>query len=184
MHKDELARTCRFQTRRLDVAEWHSTPLPAGAMLADVLTRLLTSTTTRSLPPSWHGDYDRDRAAAWIIERDTDSPTLLVTHRESATAVGLVILFERPSAGGSQRVDLRLGYLLAESAWGRGLGTELVAGFIEWCRSGSAVRSIAAGVELDNKASARVLTKNGFRPAETATDGEKLYELLLIDGQN
>lgn len=178
-----MIRACRFKTARLDVVGWHSSPLPPGNSLADVVTTLLTATTTRALPPSWRGDYDHARAAAWIRERDDESAVSLATDRETAIPVGLIILFEAPGNDGSGRVDVRLGYLLAESVWGNGLGTELVAGFVEWCRSMPRVRSIAGGVGSDNTASARVLAKNGFAPVGPVVDGEQLYELDLSANQ-
>jgi RimJ/RimL family protein N-acetyltransferase len=119
------------------------------------------------------------RAIAWIRERDDESATLIVTDRETATPVGLMILFEIPCEDSSGRIDVRLGYLLAESAWSQGLGTELVAGFVEWCLSKTRVRSISGGVGLDNPASAQVLIKNGFVAARPAIEGEQVYELVL-----
>lgn len=178
-----LTGACHFRTDRLDVAEWHNIALPAGRELAHVLPDLLTPATTRALPPAWHGDYDRARAASWIRERDDESATLMVLDRATGDPLGLVILFEIEAGDPSGGVELRLGYLLAESAWGRGLGTELVAGLVEWCRSEPRIRSIAGGVEPDNAASARVLTKNGFTTAGVPTEGEQIYELVLADDQ-
>lgn len=183
---------CAFETERLTVAEWRIDP-PAD--LPSRVATVLTATTTSFLPPDWQGDYSEDRARTWIAERDAESPTLLVTDRASGTTVGLVILFEeprpestdaepaieaRPAEPGS--LDVRLGYVLAESQWGRGLASELVAGLVGWCRGQPAIASIAGGVEVDNAASARVLTKNGFTLVDTGDDGppgEELYRLQL-----
>lgn len=183
---------CAFETERLAVAAW--TLDPPADLPARVAT-VLTATTTQFLPPDWQGDYTEDRARTWIAERDAESPTLLVTDRTSGDTVGLVILFEeshpsstdaapaieaRPAEPGS--IDVRLGYVLAESHWGRGLASELVAGLVEWCRGEPAIASIAGGVEVDNAASARVLTKNGFTLVDTGDDGppgEELYRLQL-----
>jgi RimJ/RimL family protein N-acetyltransferase len=104
---------------------------------------------------------------------------LIAADEGTGVPVGLMILFETPCHDDFGGVDLRLGYLLAESAWGRGLGTELVAGFVEWCRATPRIRSIAGGVELHNVGSARVLAKNGFAPAGPPVGGEQLYELAL-----
>ncbi len=163
----------------MDVADWHNSPLPAGKNLPDVVATLLTATTTRALPSPWRGDYDRARAAAWIRERDDEAAVSLVTDGETSIPVGLIILFPVPADDSSGRVDIRLGYLLGESVWGQGLGTELVAGFVEWCRSVPRIRSVAGGVEQDNIASTRALAKNGFVPVGPAIDGEQLYELDL-----
>jgi len=179
-----VTRSCGFHTDRLDVSGWHRSALPHGLELSDAVSGLLTTATTGSLPSGWQGDYDLARATAWIRDRDAESPTLMVIDRATGAPVGLLILFDIPAEDGSDLVDVRLGYLLAESAWGRGLGTELVAGFVDWCRSERRIRSIAGGVEADNAPSARVLTKNGFTIAGPANDNEQIYELVLIADQD
>ncbi len=60
-------------------------------------------------------------------------------------------------------LGVRLGYLLAERGWGRGMASELVAGFVGWCRENGVV-SISGGVAIDNPASARVLVKKRLPP--------------------
>ena len=79
-------------------------------------------------------------------------------------------------------MDVRLGYLLAESAWGKGLASELIEGFVRWCRGEAAIRSLAGGVNPDNAASIHVLEKNGFLPVEDEhgeLKGDRLFELRL-----
>ena len=168
----------QFHTTRMDVAGWHAVELPGGS-LSDVVANMLTPHTTRSLPRPWRGTYDLTRAAEWIRQRDAEATTLLAMHRRTAAPVGLMILFELPGDPG--QVDIRLGYLLAESAWGKGLGTELVAGLVEWCRARPHIRSITGGVATANMASARVLLNNDFVPTGPASDGEQMYSLELGD---
>ncbi len=139
----------------------------------------MTEPVTRALPPGWQGAYDLDRAAAWIAERDAQGQTLLVANRNSGEPVGLIILFESAAIEG---VDVRLGYLMAESTWGSGLASELVEGFVGWCRRQGHIRSIAGGVASDNPASVRVLEKNGFVPlgsTEPDLARETIYALCF-----
>ena len=83
---------------------------------------------------------------------------------------------DRPGAP----IEVRLGYLLAEDAWGQGYASELVEGFVRWCRQHPPIASIAGGVARDNVASVRVLTKNGFQRDSTADVGDvNLYRLTL-----
>jgi RimJ/RimL family protein N-acetyltransferase len=92
-----------------------------------------------------------------------------------------VILFES-SAEDGPGVDVHLGYVLAESAWGQGLGSELVEGFVECCRGERRVRTLIAGVAADNPASIRILEKNGFRPMGSGVDDpddERMFSLRL-----
>lgn len=174
----EIVRRCRYTTDRLRVEEWHHLAERSGSDLVEVVGRVLTPSTTAALPPDWQGDFDRARAERWIETRDAESPTLLVSDRTSGDAVGLVILFEMISEAAAQAVDVRLGYVLAESWWGRGLATELVEGLVRWAMSEPAVRSLSGGVAHDNPASARVLVKCGFSPTEEASE-EQVYRLDL-----
>ncbi|MBT5774258.1 MAG: GNAT family N-acetyltransferase [Dehalococcoidia bacterium] len=172
---------CEFETERLLVREWHA--LVTGDWqardLAETVAELLTPAVTHALPPDWGGEYDAERARRWIADRDAEGVTLLVVERSSGDPVGLLILTDGAENDGP--VGVRLGYLLVERGWGRGLGSELVAGFVGWCRE-NGVASISGGVAIDNPASARVLVKNGFQPVQTedaAGMGEQLFRLDL-----
>lgn len=105
----------------------------------------------------------------------------MVQRRTDGAALGLLIVHEIQLPEKS-RVDVRLGYLLAEAAWGKGVGTELVAGFVDWCEAHTEIRSVTGGVAHDNIASVRILEKHGFRPVLEAGDdaeGETIYGLVL-----
>ena len=176
-----VCKTCRFITQRLLVGEWHSLSAEDWTQqdLADVVKSIMTARVTQSLPAAWQGPYTLERAYEWILDRDREGVALLVIKRSSRTPVGLVILFERDyeRVGGT---EVRLGYLVAESAWGIGLASELVQGFVDWCRQ-VGVASIVGGVARDNLSSRRVLEKNGFvcdPSTEAAT--EQLFELRLL----
>ena len=170
----------RFQTERLLVNEWHSVANQESSPLdlADVVRAILATPVTRTLPEVWQGPYTVERARDWIKERDLEGTTLLVVERSSRRPIGLVVLFEEDEArlGGP---DIRLGYMLAESVWGRGFASELIRGFVGWCRRAGVV-SIMAGVQRGNVASRRVLEKNGFVCVARDEDvGEQLFELRL-----
>ncbi len=133
----------------------------------------LTPVTTETLPPEWQGDFDHDRARRWIKDRDAESAMLLTVERSSADPVGLMILFEMPHEG-SPEIELRIGYIIIEQAWGKGLASELVEGVVEWARGQAGISSISGGVAEDNPASSRALVKNGFRPAPDSSGGEQM----------
>ena len=175
---------CHFVTERLLVKEWHSLTADdwEETSLARVVSSMLTEPVTRSLPTPWQGDYSVERAAGWIAERDREGASLLAIDRYSRAPVGLVILFETANEDISGGTEVRLGYMLAESAWGQGLASELVAGFVRWCREVPTIVAIAGGVEPDNVASCRVLEKNGFTVDEAsgeANSADRLYRLKL-----
>lgn len=172
-----ICRGCRFASSRLEASEWHSTA-NAKEDLSAVIAQMLTPAVTRTLPDEWQGPYSQDDARDWIIERDSEGATLLVREIDSDEPVGLMILSES-AVDDTDQIDVRLGYLLSEGAWGRGFASEMVEGFVAWCRSQPQVRSIAGGVEHGNDASARVLINNGFEAADDEGNGERIFELRL-----
>jgi RimJ/RimL family protein N-acetyltransferase len=163
-------RTCSFVTDRLVVNDW-------ARLLADdsaetirdsFVMSLLSDAVTRDLPPGWQGHYDMDRAASWFAERQVESTVLLIANRSESNPVGLLILTESEHSDGVS--DIRVGYVIAESAWGKGFATEVVAGLADWCRDNGTIRSLISGVADRNGASARVLHNNGFIPTLTDVD--------------
>ena len=182
--------SCLFETQRLIANEWHS-PLPDGWPLPDrwpvpdlaaVIAAMLTEDVTISLPEPWHGPYSTARARQWIEDRDNEGTTLLVVDKATQDPVGLIILSSTTADSTAAGVEVRLGYLLAQSVWGQGLASELIAGLVNWCREQVDIASLAGGVARDNPASKRVLEKNGFHPVENETEvssDEELMRLIL-----
>jgi RimJ/RimL family protein N-acetyltransferase len=171
-----MTRDYRFTTDRLIINEWKSLTSEEWPQqnIAGVVLDILTEPVTQSLPPAWQGAYTADRAQQWVRERDAEGVTLLAVERVSKAAIGMVILFEPENSG-----HLRLGYMLAESAWGKGFASELVAGFVEWCRQHN-IKTVTGGVEPDNVASRRVLEKCGFiaEPGSGQSE-EQLFKIVL-----
>lgn len=186
---------CTFTTARLEVFGWHALPgRPTGApSLTELVIGLLSEPVTRFLPAGWRGIDDADRAARWIAERDAEGATLLVVDRATGDPLGLLLLHSADAGG--DRVEVRIGYLLAESAWGRGLATELVTGLVAWCRARPVIGSIVGGVAPGNEASIRVLERCGFEPLSppdttepdttepetTGLDGTELVFRLVLE---
>ena len=107
---------------------------------------------------------------------------MLVVDRMTQQAVGLMILIEIQAERGTDETEVRLGYLLAGDSWGKGIASELVEGFVSWCRKQTSISSIAGGVALNNQASKRVLQKNGFSLSSGSDEidqGEQTYRLSL-----
>jgi hypothetical protein len=110
---------CCFETDRLVVDDWPRflSVDTAEALRNTFLVSLLTDPVTRDLPPAWQGPYDTDRASSWFVERQSESTVLLIVDRSDGRPVGLVILSE--SGNSDQSLDIRLGYMIDENAWGR-----------------------------------------------------------------
>lgn len=89
---------------------------------------------------------------------------LTVRKRKTGEIVGFLILGEHEKPDGAVR--LHIGYFLAESDWGQGLGSELVGGLIGWSSDDDRVNELVGITEIANVASAKVLTRNGFEPTD------------------
>ena len=120
--------------------------------LAQVVSEMLTENVTRSLPPVWQGKYTIERGRKWIKERDEEGTTLLVVDRSTLRVIGLMIFFIE-AEGGNGETELRLAYLLSADTLKQGIASELLTGFVAWCREESPISSIAGGVAPDNLAS-------------------------------
>jgi len=183
---------CSFETDRLQIGNLELTDA-----VFDNIASMMTAPVTKSLPPSWQGEYSPERAKSWSAECVESGTTLLSIRRKEGvthTLTGLVILFPEVHADDSNAVDLRLGYLLSEQSWGQGFASEVVAGLVQWCRSrgsgrsssdpGPEVKRVLGGVALDNPASKRVLLKAGFvllkeEGEEGSGADEETFELQL-----
>jgi RimJ/RimL family protein N-acetyltransferase len=179
-----LVEGCEFETERLHAVEWHafSEEGEGRDTLASVVASMLTEPVTAVLPDRWHGPFTRERAKAWIDERDAEATTLLAVTKLDDIPVGLLVLNET-KASQDRGDEIRIGYLLAEEYWGKGFATELVAGLAAWCRSRSGQISLVAGVAHNNLASRRVLEKNGFVLVRAASANREndTFRLNLVE---
>jgi len=178
MYYEEYKLNYYYTTERLIVKEWHSfEPQELNEPdLETIVEEILVPDVTKTFPPMWRGDYDKKRAKFWIQERDSESKTLLAVEKETNKALGFINFFKVGDR--SRGTYLRLGYLLSNVMWDKGFGTELVDGFIHWCKENN-ISTVLAGVEPDNIASIRVLEKNNFL-AET-TDANGTTRLFVYD---
>lgn len=125
-------------------------------------------------PADWCADFpsDGDSVIAGLLG---DHPAWLgayghrlVVERDGGLVVGSIGLFWPPAEG-----VLELGYGIVASRRGRGYATEATRALAAFALATPGVHTVAAGVELSNPASVRVLEKAGFErydttPAETA----------------
>jgi RimJ/RimL family protein N-acetyltransferase len=153
-----LPAAIQFETSRLVVQHW-KTPNLADRLAIEVVS-ILTPEVVKDLPSSWQRVNSPDQALAWLKERDDESILCTIRLKPGQQTVGFLLLNLDPPDG-SQMV-MRLGYLLSSKVWGNGLGSELIAGLVEWCARSSWVSRLVGGVEVRNRPSLRVLEKNGF----------------------
>ena len=147
-----------YNTPRLRVQHW-AAALADGTqrrVLECELAALLTPKVLAPLPPSMQFAQGGD-VSHWIENRALESDVLTIRHIETGALIGLLIVAYTKEAGA--RRQAHLGYLLAETAWGAGYASEVVAGLVA---ANTAGIDLLGGVGVDNPASARVLRKAGF----------------------
>jgi len=100
----------------------------------------------------------------WIGARDAESGIYLIREKGTDALIGLMFL--TPSFNN----DIHLGYLLGQSAWGKGYASELLAGLVLHVpKTGF---SPLGAVGRENPASAHVLRKTGFHIVPELSDRE------------
>jgi len=182
MYYEEYKLKYHYTTKRLTVKEWLSfEPIELNQPdLASIVEEMLVPDVTKRFPVMWRGSYDKRRAKAWIQEEDSESKTLLAVEKETKRPLGYINFFRE--GDGSKGTFLRLGYLVSKAMWNNGLATELVEGFIHWCKENN-VSTVLARVDPDNIASIRVLEKNNFLTETTDTDGRSHLFVYDINEQ-
>jgi ribosomal-protein-alanine N-acetyltransferase len=171
--------TCHFETNRLCVAPWAPMLTEKNwTRLKAMLETLLTPAVLAHLPPPMQLGSETSALDLWIKERDQESNVLYIEDRNTDTFIGLLILAIFPDE--TNRLTIRLGYFLVEETWGKGLATELVRGFVNWCHAQQCDIQLLGGVETGNPASALVLKKAGFQLDLAMSSSEtEIYQLNL-----
>lgn len=159
-----LQEKCNYLTQRLSIDNWKNCiqDHQSSTLLETQIISILSPNVTKALPDGWQNISTVTAAQTWIEERDQESHCLAVQLLNTHEIIGFIFLYETAIEASSTSMDLRFGYLLSESVWGKGLGTELIEGLLLWCQSEGNITSIAGGVEKDNIGSIKVLEKTGF----------------------
>ena len=74
----------------------------------------------------------------------------------------LLLWADRDNRLPSETGEFEVGYILAKAYWGRGLGTELLRGLLDYGFSKLGATHIVAVCHLDNLASIRIMEKCGM----------------------
>jgi len=168
-----------FETERLRVRNWNGvlSTGKAPVWLEKGLARLLTPNVLKHLPPSLQLSGEDSAITDWVSLQAGAGETFLVQGRHSGSLLGLLILsvFDEDTAA----VQLHIGYLLAEDAWGRGIATELVSAVVQHVPRGRNI-TVMGGVGADNPGSAKVLQKAGFVLNDAlSTQDTDMFVLIL-----
>ncbi|WP_448548070.1 GNAT family N-acetyltransferase [Thalassotalea fusca] len=178
MQHPELQQShCQFATERLRIkhVEQECFNLDTTPTFATQLLKLLTPSVTKELPDNWQNITTVEQAECWWRERIEEGSVLLIKEHNSDEFIGLMFLHDANSPE-LERKNIHLGYLFKASTWGKGYASELLAGFVLWCEQQGNVGSLIGGVTPQNKASIRVLEKNGFnRASHSEIDGASYF---------
>jgi len=178
MIRKTIEEGCYFETQRLSINSWTNQVKGPDSVkiFAEKVIKILTPNVTKALPDGWQNISTIDSAQEWIKDRDKEGHFVSIQLLSTNETVGFIFFYEIDSE--NNYYDLRFGYLLSEKAWGKGLGTELIEGLINWCKLEGNIKSISGGVETDNIGSIKILEKTGFTAStiDNQTEGVVFYE--------
>lgn len=170
---------CEFQTERLQIRNklLQNQDAQSKQAFSEKVMKILTPKVTKSLPNGWQTVDSVEKASAWALDRENESDFLSVNLLTTNELIGFLFLYKSISFENSCKI--RFGYLLAENAWGNGLGTELIQGLVKCCKSNKEIKSLSGGVETDNIGSIMVMKKTGFVPSASSSKSDKVifYEM-------
>lgn len=162
-----------FETERLIVRRWTISDQPA----------LLSLYSDRDVV-KWVDDgrpLTAAEAARWMIVTQNNYERrgygmFAIDERRTSTTVGfggVVHPGDQPEA--------EVKYAFQSTIWGRGVATEFLLGLIAYGRASHGIMQLTATISPENKASARVLMKCGFRYMTTRAENDgSLTEVYLL----
>lgn len=174
-----VADRLEFRTQRLAVGRLNPGFGEGLRSLADLdaIAAILTPAVLEHLPEPLQMPAGPNPVESWVAARLIASVLYSVSEVSTETVVGLMILDQTAEPGDTP--TLRLGYLFAKSVWGRGYGTELVAGLLQGLEDASWKGQILAGVSTGNHRSSRILLKTGFVEATAGQAHSRTYRYTL-----
>ncbi len=157
-----LCQRCAFDTERLLINSVKSQILDDDSqrLYTLKLLELLTPAVTNSLPSEWQNITSYEQASNWWQQRIKESCCLSIQLKPNNEIIGFVFLYNDETQ--PMQLDLHIGYLLGESYWAKGYGSELIKGLVNWAYLDKHIHSLIGGVEVNNIGSMKVLEKNGF----------------------
>jgi RimJ/RimL family protein N-acetyltransferase len=169
----------KFTTKSLQIEEVLNDSRFNKSLFEQVVC-ILSPAVTKMLPDGWSKIATITHAKTWLEQRLQEGTVLRVVDKMNENLVGFVFLYAAETK--ELEKNYRFGYLLGESTWGKGLGTELILGLIEACKNTGNIKSLSGGVEQSNSASIRVLEKCGFVLSDEKASLEKtiFYEYSFL----
>ena len=175
MINNQKLKSLIFTTTRLEVVNidfYSMSELMKSTLLSEIIS-LLSASVVESLPPYFHEINTTSEAETWLMRMLSESHLCSVKHKGCDSIIGFVFLSE------SDVATAHLGYLLAESHWHQGYGSELLIGLLQYCRDNQWVEKLIGGVDVKNEASEKLLQKAGFVAMEGNNQSVIFYEYNL-----
>lgn len=138
----------------------------------DVLTAMRNDRRIYRFEPSFlaelQGSPDEALRSLMSMELDRDRQCILGIYEKLCPGIliGLAELYDYKPTG----KVISIGYRIRPEYWGKGIGTECVAAMTGYLRQNTAVGLVTAHVLPANKASSRILIKNGFEHLVTKSE--------------
>ena len=165
--------TFAFSTKRLCVSEYMVRQCSTDSSgLLRAIVDILKPEVVEHLPPYFHNIDSTVLAQAWLDRMLQDSRLFLV-ERQNGGVVGFIF------ASTGHPDQSHIGYVLAETCWGKGLASEMLCAFVDEMRTEAHWQRLLAGVDRSNTASLKVLEKCGFTRREIDESGMIFYQYLL-----
>ena len=79
--------------------------------------------------------------------------------------------------------EIEIGYRIQEEHWGKGIATEIASGLINFSKNTLRAKKVIAFVNVNNKASIRVLEKAGMENVETIEDIDEVKFKFSLSSQ-
>lgn len=171
---DLLNQNCLFKTNRISILNWSfmEAKTEFRNSTTESVLKIMSPNVTKALPEGWQNLDSIYKAEHWINARKKDSNFYSIVLTQTNEIIGFLFLSETNETEVFN--TLRLGYLLTESIWGKGIGSELIKGLVKWSKSSGLINTISGGVEVDNLGSIKVLEKNGFHKSTEHLPGNML----------
>ncbi|UXI03396.1 GNAT family N-acetyltransferase [Photobacterium sp. TY1-4] len=139
-----------FETERLQAATLDRAQPGLGLEIRT----LFTDKVSRYLPPDCSQLETQDDVAQWLDSRLSIGTIVRLSSTDQVA--GYLFVFPEEAA------QYRIGYVIAESYWGKGLATEAMQGLINHLAGSNKTTRFIAGIDPVNAASQKVLEKLGF----------------------
>lgn len=162
MTQPTLYQRCLFNTERLLIKNVKSQIGDDNSkrLLTLKVIELLTPAVTSSLPNEWQNIASHEEASHWWQQRIEESNLLSIRLKANNDIIGFIFLYGAQTQ--QMQLDLHIGYLLGESYWAKGYGSELIKGLVSWAYLNKRIQSLVGGVDVNNIGSIKVMEKNGF----------------------